>query len=70
MRSSSYVGGFGLAVCVLLVAGAGLLLIHGVGQINVLIPRGVAPGDAVPVEVTIGENASQPGITVAVGPTP
>ena len=49
--------------------GAAPGLIHGVGQINVLIPEDVTPGDAVPLEVMIGDNTSQPGITVAVGPT-
>ena len=39
-------------------------------QINVVVSTDVVPGDAVPVEVVIGDNASQPGITVAVGPTP
>lgn len=43
-------------------------LIHGVGQINALIPDDVAPGDAVSLEILIGDNASQPGITLAVGP--
>ena len=37
--------------------GAAPGLIHGVGQINVLIPQGVAPGDAVPVEVMILKTA-------------
>ena len=50
-----------------LYGGAAPGLIHGVGQINVLVSEDVAPGEAVPVEVMIGENTSQPGITVAVG---
>ncbi len=53
-----------------LYGGAAPGLIHGVGQINVVVSTDVVPGDAVPVEVVIGDNASQPGITVAVGPAP
>ncbi len=47
--------------------GAAPGLIHGVGQINALIADDVAPGDEVPLEIMIGDNASQPGITLAVG---
>ena len=49
-----------------LYAGAAPGLIHGVAQINALIPAGVAAGDAVPLEIMIGDAVSQPGITLAV----
>jgi len=38
----------------------------GLVQVNALIPESVTPGGAVPVTVTIGGVASQPGVTVAV----
>jgi uncharacterized protein (TIGR03437 family) len=41
-------------------------LVAGVTQVNVLIPSGVVPGNAVPVVLTVGGNASSAGITVAV----
>ncbi len=47
--------------------GAAPELIHGVAQINALIPAGVTAGDAVPLEIMIGDAVSQPAITVAVG---
>ena len=50
-----------------LYAGAAPRLVHGVAQINALIPPDVAAGDAVPLEIMIGDAVSQPGITVAVG---
>ena len=56
-------------VAQVLYKGAAPGLIHGVGQINVVVSKDVTPGDAVPLEVMIGDNSSQPGITVAVGPT-
>jgi uncharacterized protein (TIGR03437 family) len=41
-------------------------IIVGVLQINVLVPMGVTPGSAVPVDVTIGGATSKAGVTVAV----
>ncbi|MCZ6491783.1 MAG: PQQ-dependent sugar dehydrogenase, partial [Acidobacteria bacterium] len=38
----------------------------GLLQVNARIPAGVVPGDAVPVLLTIGNAASQPGLTLAV----
>ncbi len=38
----------------------------GVMQINVIVPTGIAAGNAVPVVVTIGGVKSQPGLTLAV----
>jgi len=38
----------------------------GVVQVNVLVPESVAPGNAVPVTVTIGGGTSQAGVTLAV----
>lgn len=46
--------------------GAAPNLIHGVAQINALIPASVTAGDAVPLEIMIGGALSQPGITLAV----
>jgi uncharacterized protein (TIGR03437 family) len=40
-------------------------LVSGITQLNVLVPSGVT-GGAVPLEVTFGVFASQPGVTVAV----
>jgi uncharacterized protein (TIGR03437 family) len=37
--------------------------------VNIVIielPPGIAPGDAVPISIAIGGNASPPGVTVAV----
>jgi uncharacterized protein (TIGR03437 family) len=41
-------------------------IIVGVLQINVVVPAGVTPGSAVPVDVTIGGATSKAGVTVAV----
>jgi uncharacterized protein (TIGR03437 family) len=49
-----------------LYAGAAPGLVAGVMQVNVVVPDGVAPGDAVPVIMTVDGNQSQPGITIAV----
>jgi uncharacterized protein (TIGR03437 family) len=40
--------------------------VEGVVQINALVPQSVTPGAALPVLVTIGGVASQPGVTIAV----
>jgi len=47
-------------------AGAALGFVNGVVQINATVPDNVAPGAAVPIEVTIGGVASPAGITIAV----
>ncbi|MBI3665354.1 MAG: SBBP repeat-containing protein, partial [Acidobacteria bacterium] len=49
-----------------LYAGGAPGLVTAVLQVNVKIPNSVAPGDAVPVVLTIGNAASQTGITLAV----
>jgi uncharacterized protein (TIGR03437 family) len=41
-------------------------LTAGLVQVNVLVPESVAPGNAVPVTITIGGIASQAGVTLAV----
>jgi uncharacterized protein (TIGR03437 family) len=33
---------------------------------NATVPDGVTPGDAVPIEIIIGDVASQAGVTLAV----
>ena len=40
--------------------------VAGLTQINALVPNSIAPGNAVPVVVTIGGTASTPGVTLAV----
>jgi uncharacterized protein (TIGR03437 family) len=47
-------------------AGAAPTLVAGVLQVNVRISAAVAPGNAVPVIVKVGDASSPPGITVAV----
>jgi hypothetical protein len=39
----------------------------GLMQVNARIPQGVTPGKAVPVVLTVGGRASQPGVTMVVG---
>jgi uncharacterized protein (TIGR03437 family) len=51
---------------VVLYAGAAPGLVAGVFQLNVRVPADVASGDAVPVVVRVGENASAEGVTVVV----
>ena len=58
-----FVGG---VECQVVYAGAAPGLVHGVGQINVIVDESVPPGDDVPLEVQIGGVGSQPGITVAI----
>ena len=47
-------------------AGGGQTLVAGGLQINVTVPAGVAPGNAVPVLITVGTTGSQTGVTMAV----
>jgi uncharacterized protein (TIGR03437 family) len=49
-----------------LYAGAAPTLVAGVMQVNVRLPPGVRPGDAVPVLVRVGEATNSPGVTLAV----
>ncbi len=46
--------------------GAAPTLTAGLLQVNAVVPEGVTPGNAVPVQVTIGTMASQTGVTIAV----
>src|SRR5262249_50983268 len=50
----------------LIYAGAAPTLVAGVLQVNVRLPLTVAPGDNVPLQITVGNLQSQAGITVAV----
>ena len=52
--------------CQVVYAGAAPGLVHGVGQINVVVDDAVTPGGAVSLEVRIGGVSSQPEITVAI----
>jgi uncharacterized protein (TIGR03437 family) len=47
-------------------AGGGQTLAAGGLQINATVPAGVAPGNAVPVLITVGTASSQAGVTMAV----
>jgi len=49
-------------------AGAAPGYLAGLMQVNVKVPVNVTPGPAVPLVITVGEAASQPGITMAVAP--
>lgn len=46
--------------------GAAPLSVAGLIQVNAQVPDSVASGNAVPVQVSIGGKASQPGVTIAV----
>jgi uncharacterized protein (TIGR03437 family) len=46
--------------------GAAPGIVQGVLQINAVVPAGIAPGDTVPVEMTIGGVTSAAGVTLAV----
>ena len=37
-------------------------------QLNVVVPQGIATGNAVPVVVKVGNATSPPGVTLAVAP--
>ncbi len=47
-------------------AGGGQRLVAGGLQINVTVPAGIAPGDAVPVLIIVSTTSSQTGVTMAV----
>jgi uncharacterized protein (TIGR03437 family) len=57
----------GGAAAEVLYAGAAPSLVAGVLQVNVRVPAGIAAGDAVPIELTVGTRASQIGVVMAVG---
>lgn len=57
----------GLAADVLY-AGAASGAVAGVLQVNVRVPQAAPHGPAVPVRITVGSAASQPGVTMAVFP--
>lgn len=38
----------------------------GLFQVNAIVPDGVTPGPAVPVQIKVGDQASQPGVTIVV----
>jgi uncharacterized protein (TIGR03437 family) len=42
----------------------------GVNQLNVQVPAGVAPGDAVPLVIDIGGRLSRADVTIAVSAAP
>jgi uncharacterized protein (TIGR03437 family) len=56
----------GGALAQVLYQGAAPGIVQGVLQINAVVPAGIAPGDAVPVEMTIGGVTSAAGVTLAV----
>ena len=47
-------------------AGAAPSLVAGAMQVNVQVPQGSNPGDAVPIVLAVGRTVSQPGVTIAV----
>ena len=51
-------------------AGAAPGLVSGVLQVNAKVPDGLDAGSAVPLVLTMGSAASQPGVTLAVGSAP
>jgi uncharacterized protein (TIGR03437 family) len=46
--------------------GAAPGIVQGVIQINAVVPTGIATGDTVPIELTIGGVSSPAGVTLAV----
>lgn len=49
-----------------LYAGAAPGIVAGLMQINAVVPPDATPGDALPVVVTVGKNASPGAVTMAV----
>jgi uncharacterized protein (TIGR03437 family) len=47
-------------------AGGAQGLVAGLMQVNIQIPAGTEPGDAVPVVLRVGDAFSQIGVTIAV----
>jgi uncharacterized protein (TIGR03437 family) len=43
------------------------MIYAGVTQVNACVPAGAPTGDAVPLQVTVGGVAVQPGVTVRIG---
>ena len=62
-RASVRIGGIEAEV---LYAGGAPGEIAGVMQVNVRIPDGITPGRSIPVQLTVGSAASQPGVTLAI----
>jgi uncharacterized protein (TIGR03437 family) len=60
------IGGLPVPAAQIVYSGAAPGSVEGLTQIDAYIPQNVTPGPAVPVVVTIGGVASQPGITVSV----
>ena len=60
------IGGVPVPAAQVVYSGAAPGLVEGLTQIDAYVPQGVMPGPAVPVTVTIGGIASQPGITLSV----
>jgi uncharacterized protein (TIGR03437 family) len=56
----------GGAAATIVYAGAAPGNVAGLLQVNVQIPAGTAPGNAIPVALTIGGAATQAGVTIAV----
>jgi uncharacterized protein (TIGR03437 family) len=50
----------------ILYAGGAPGFIAGFMQINARVPDGIAPGNSVPIQIVIGDKASQPGLSIAV----
>ena len=57
------IGGIGATVQY---AGSASDAVAGLLQVNAVVPQGISPGPAVPVVVSVGGVASQPGVTLAV----
>jgi uncharacterized protein (TIGR03437 family) len=62
-RVSVRIGGLDAEV---LYAGGAPFELAGVMQVNVRLPNGVSPGNSVPVQLTVGNATSQPGVTLAI----
>ena len=60
------IGGVSVPAAQVVYSGAAPGSVEGLTQIDAYVPQSVTPGPAVPVIVTIGGVASQPGITLSV----